>query len=371
LNTEDNILIAGMGMDLTIVQNSSSAAADTEPFSFTNCDNLYIRDMTVSAGGTARSTSDAIDLDDSDECVIERVKVIASRGDGIVIDGKDPGAQAVNNVIRDCIVTGVNLCGIQLLTALRTKVVNCEIYSCSESGIKLNRSVAQTNNCLDTIIQGCSIHDNTEAGIEILECERSIIIGNQIFNNGNAGTYDDGIVIDDFATAGIATADNVIMDNLIFDDQGTPSQDYGININDALVTGTIVKGNRIFGHATGPIRDIAADTLIRDNLGAPDNSHQEVTSATTLTASDAKRIINAYSTGGAFTVTLPDNAAAEGRGFIIRREGTNNVTVARAGADTIDGAGANKTLGSDEAAIGLFSIGDGDWKVVSTEGTVT
>lgn len=99
---------------------------------------------------------------------------------------------------------------------------------------------------------------------------------------------------------------------------------------------------------------------------------QEVSTATTLRHLESPGFTNVDSTAGTVAITLPGNAAAKGQAYILRREGANNVTVNRAGTDTIgSGAATSLTLGSDGAAVGLVSVGDGNWKQVSTEGTVT
>ena len=94
----------------------------------------------------------------------------------------------------------------------------------------------------------------------------------------------------------------------------------------------------------------------------------EVSGATPLGRED--RIINVDTSGGAVVITLPDVAALNGKPYLIRRDGANTVTIDRAGSDTFDDADIQKTLDSDSAAIGIFSIGDGEWKIVATEGTV-
>jgi len=371
LNGDDDILIAGMGIGITLIQNSSTAAADTEPFSFTNCDRITIRDLDVSAGGTARSTSDAIDFDDSDESLVEHVRVLLSRGRGIIFDGKDAGAQALRNTIKGCVITGCDLAGLELLAADDTVVEGNFIHGNGEVGIKLNRKTSATvQNCEGTIISGNIIENNDEAGIEILECEHTTIKGNIIRNNGQTAGTDDGILIDDFATAGLETDDIVIVGNLIYDDQGSPTQDRGINVLDAAVTGVVIDGNTFSGHITEAVQDLGTGTRIRSNGGVPDNVAVEKTAAYTVLFDDPASVFNVDSSGAVRTMTLPDNSDAIGRVFIFRREGGNTVTIARAGSDTIDGAGANKTLDTDKAAIGLVSVGDNDWKVVSTEGTV-
>ena len=118
------ITFEGQGIDVTILRNNASASTDTEPFDFTNGDFITIRDMTVSAGGPSRSTSDALDFDAGDNNLVERIKVTGSRGRGIVFDGKDvSGGQprtSAGNVVLDCIITGIPSDGIELLASSST-----------------------------------------------------------------------------------------------------------------------------------------------------------------------------------------------------------------------------------------------------------
>ncbi len=81
-------------------------------------------------------------------------------------------------------------------------------------------------------------------------------------------------------------------------------------------------------------------------------------------------ILNVDTSGGAVVITLPDNTLFEGKQYLIRRDGASTVTIDRAGSDTFDDADVQKTLDSDSAAIGIFSIGDTEWKIVATQGTV-
>ncbi len=76
------------------------------------------------------------------------------------------------------------------------------------------------------------------------------------------------------------------------------------------------------------------------------------------------------SAGSARTVTLPDNADFDGVNYLIRRDGANTVTINAVGSDDFDDADTTKTLDSDGAALAICSIGDTEWKIVGTEGTV-
>src|SRR5919108_3888912 len=53
-----NITFQGQGIDVTVIQNNSSASADTEPFNMSSTNRVTVRDMTVIAGGSLRSSSD-------------------------------------------------------------------------------------------------------------------------------------------------------------------------------------------------------------------------------------------------------------------------------------------------------------------------
>ncbi|MDX1407416.1 MAG: hypothetical protein R3330_04765 [Saprospiraceae bacterium] len=81
-------------------------------------------------------------------------------------------------------------------------------------------------------------------------------------------------------------------------------------------------------------------------------------------------LVNVDTSSFAVTATLPDNAAYAGQSYIIRRDGANTVIIDRAGSDTFDDGDIQKTLDSDGATIGIFSIGDGEWKILAVEGTV-
>ena len=92
--------------------------------------------------------------------------------------------------------------------------------------------------------------------------------------------------------------------------------------------------------------------------------------AISVTLDSEDGVVNVETTAAARIITLPDNAVFDGKQYLIRRDGANTVTIDRAGTDTFDDADIQKTLDSDSAAIGIFSIGDGEWKIVGTEGSV-
>ena len=111
------------------------------------------------------------------------------------------------------------------------------------------------------------------------------------------------------------------------------------------------------------------EQIVDKRVFIPAASAGEYAGAHTLDETD--NVVNMESTAATRAVTLPDNATYAGKSFLIRRDGSNTVTVTRAGSDTFDDAATSKSLDTDGASIGIFSIGDGEWKIVGTNGTVT
>ena len=272
--------------------------------------------------------------------------------DGIFFGGQY--LTAIGNTIHACTDTGINIGGTSAPTGW-ARVIGNLIYNIGNSGV------------------------NTGGG------SNQIIANNTIFACGRKDAVprsNAGIRIRD-DSGGTITSDSVIIEgNRIYEDQtafpldaGALGQDDGIEIVQASTGGIpdniIITGNDLRGNDVNAI-DIVdqPDTLtIRNNLGYPDNIAKEVSTATTLEMDDPP-IHNVDTSGGAVVITLLDNAVAIGKSFLIRRDGANTVTIDRAGSDTFDDADVQKTLDSDSAAIGIFSIGDTEWKIVATEGTV-
>lgn len=110
-----------------------------------------------------------------------------------------------------------------------------------------------------------------------------------------------------------------------------------------------VSGTRYYNDTTKVFNDIEPSVV-------------EVSAAFTPTWIEG--VINVDTAGGAVVITLPDNAAFNGKGFLIRRDGANIVTVNRAGSDTFDTGATSIVLGQDGDVLDIISIGDGEWKIV-------
>ncbi|MDQ3941097.1 MAG: right-handed parallel beta-helix repeat-containing protein, partial [Actinomycetota bacterium] len=265
------ITFEGQGMDATVIQNYSTASDDTEPFNFKGAYSVVIRDLTVSAGGSARTTSDAIDFDKGNNSLVERVKVTSSRGKGIIFDGKDAGWTSEGNVVRDCIIDGTPNDGIQLLASSNNRVEGCTITNTVRDGIEVTKSQtihAQPNKkSNDNVIIGNVIDNAGENGIRVHSSDRNRISGNRVTNSSDDRTGQDGIRIT--SSDSITCDDNLVEQNVATDTQAKKTQAYGLNINSSLCNRTSVGTNDFTGNQTGEIKDVGTDTRYGTDTDAP------------------------------------------------------------------------------------------------------
>jgi parallel beta-helix repeat protein len=259
-----NIDFVGAGIDQTVITNNSSAAADTEPFNFTSANNVKIREMTLVAGGAARTTSDAIDLDGGNNSLVENVKITGSRGRGIVFDGKDAGATANSNTVRGCRISGITGGGIELLASSGNTITGCTISNTGSYGIlarAASASAPQPNKkSSDNTISGNTIDQAGSDGVAILSGDRNKILNNTVTNSSDDISGRDGIRI--YATSGGPTCDdNSVSGNTATDNQATKTQTYGLNIASAACNRTVVgAGNNFAGNRVGAIKNLGTNT---------------------------------------------------------------------------------------------------------------
>jgi hypothetical protein len=280
-----NITYQGAGMDVTFIANSSNASADTEPFNFEDVDGSIVSDLTVSAGGTARTTSDALDFDNSSNCRVERVKVTLSRARGIIFDGKtsnsDPSWEALDNVIQDCIVTGCPGAGIELLvngdpgvgssnpSGQGTQVINCQCFGNGNAGVKINRQSSTGRQGKNNTISGGVYSGNGTQGVAIQACLNNIVTGVTSKNN-----LSDGIRVETFTGEGLPANGNQIVGCTCTDDQATKTQPNGIwlkGVPPDTINNTLVQDNNLCGNKTTGLRDDATDTQNINNSCAGGN----------------------------------------------------------------------------------------------------
>ncbi|MFN0282449.1 MAG: DNRLRE domain-containing protein [Kineosporiaceae bacterium] len=281
-----DLTFEGAGAALTTLRNSSGAAADTEPFDVTGADRVTVRDLTVSAGGTARSTSDALDFDKGNHVTVERVRVTASRARGIVFDGKGTGWTADNNVVRNCEVSGVPTHGIEFLASSNNRVEGCTITNVAGNGIYVDKAstVAKQPNkkSNDNTIVNNVVNESGGHGVAVNSGDRNVIQGNTVTNSSNAVSGRDGIRI--FSADGIGCDDNTVSANTATDTQAVKTQRYGLNIASTQCSRTVVGTNNFAGNLTGEIRDVGTGTIYRTT---PDSQPPTVPSAVTAIAAGA------------------------------------------------------------------------------------
>jgi parallel beta-helix repeat protein len=264
-----NVTFQGQGMDLTTIRNSTSAPSDTEPFDVSTANNVVIRDLTVSAGGDFRSTSDAIDLDGANDTLIERVRVTGARGRGIVFDGKDivggVPRTAERNTIRSCEVTGVPSDGIELLAASNNRIEGCTVTDVAGHGIQLTQSATtagQPNKpSNDNVVTGNWVDNSGRDGINVNAGNRNQLLANSVFNSSDDVSNRDGIRIETVDPR--PCDDNVVSNNTSSDNQAVPTQRYGLNISSGLCHQTVVSGNAFSGNRLLPIKDLGTNTQYR------------------------------------------------------------------------------------------------------------
>jgi parallel beta-helix repeat protein len=266
-----NITFHGQGMDATTIQNLTNADDDTEPFNTKGATGLIIRDLTVIAGGTPRTTSDAIDFDRGNYNLVERVKITASRGKGIIFDGKDADWNSVGNTVRSCVISATHNDGIQFLASSNNRVEGCVISNTVRDGISATKSQAihaQPNKkSNDNVIIGNTIDSAGENGIRIHSSDRNLITGNYITNSSDDFANFDGIRI--LSGDSITCDDNRVEGNTATDTQATKTQAYGLNIASSLCNRTFVGTNNFTGNKTGAIRDVGTNTQYGTSAAQP------------------------------------------------------------------------------------------------------
>jgi parallel beta-helix repeat protein len=271
----EDITFEGQGMDSTVIQNSSSAPTDTEPFDMVRANRIVIRDMTVTAGGPLRSTSDAIDFDGGNEVLIERVKVTASRGRGIVFDGKDVDGATPRtadwNRIVGCHIDGIPSDGIELLASSQNRIEGCTITNVGGHGIQITKSSTQADQpnkkSNANVIIGNIVDQAGQDGLNVTSGDRNVIDGNVITNSSDDVLGRDGIRI---ASSDSVTCDNnVVKNNRATDTQAVKTQKYGLNIAGPLCHSTVVVNNDFTGNRVGPINDAGTYSALLASAPAP------------------------------------------------------------------------------------------------------
>jgi parallel beta-helix repeat protein len=260
-----NITFAGAGRTATLIKNKTNKAADTEPFNFHGTQNVTIRDLTVSAGGSPRTTSDAIDFDKGNHSRVINVGIIASRARGIVFDGKDHKYTADYNEVTNCVISGIRTDGVDFLASNHNKITGCRISNVGGTGIgaiKASATADQKNKKSSyNVIRGNRIDQAGRDGILINGGGHNRVEKNWVTNSSDEVDHRDGIRIQ--AIAGVTAIGNVVRDNVAIDNQTEPTQRFGLNISSPQCKRTVVRGNNFEGNRVGAIHDLGTASQIR------------------------------------------------------------------------------------------------------------
>ncbi len=296
----NGLTFTGEGMRSTIISNrtnQTAAAPDTEPFSFTNCNKITMRDFTAESCGVAKSTTDCLDFDQGKDCLLERIRITRSRSCGIIIDGGDAGKHASGNTVRDCIIEGrppkpmvdllaggstfaagdvvrycvtyqdLDLGGVQTTAECKPSDYSYVVMDASNKQAKIyvpigpystagRRVYRKTNagvwNLIQTIADNTTTtytDDGTTAGSAASFTNLSMVIDSGIKLLAASGNLLTGNIIDGVGDAGGAAGYGINLDRKNHTENGT-SVAFGSNNNQVIanrVRGTYKSGIRIVG----------------------------------------------------------------------------------------------------------------------------
>ncbi|GAB3063678.1 CBM96 family carbohydrate-binding protein [Micromonospora schwarzwaldensis] len=259
------VTFVGAGMYDTLIRNDNSTAGDTEPFNTKGWDGVIVRDLAVSAGGAARSTSDALDFDDGNNMVVERVRVTASRGRGIVFDGKNQTWTSMGNTVRDCVISGAQSDGVELLATSGDTVTGCTISDVGGHGIQVNRASStadQPNKTADhNIISDNVIDQAGQDGININSGTDNRVVDNHVTDSSDDTANRDGIRVT--TATGITCVDTVVSGNVAVDDQTVRTQRYGLYVTEGCDATVVGPGNTFTPNRVSAVRDAGNGTIFR------------------------------------------------------------------------------------------------------------
>jgi parallel beta-helix repeat protein len=192
------------------------------------------------------------------------VKVTASRGRGIVFDGKNDNWTALRNEVRDCVITGTASDGIELLASSDNTIEGCTITGVGGHGIQVTKASIQADQpnkkSNDNLVTGNVIDQAGQDGINLTSGDRNQVVGNTITNSSDDTSGRDGIRLT--ASDSIACDDNRVSNDIATDNQTPKTQKYGLDIATSQCNRTVVgPGNNFDGNLRANIRDAGTDTI--------------------------------------------------------------------------------------------------------------
>lgn len=307
LNHKTDVWLMGAGMEATTLKAKSGL--NDNVLAGVTINYAKVSDMTIDGNGTNQTAGSTVTFFKCRNIQLFRVKVINSYDVGLnmsnvedsnishcIVDGTrvntaisfsndDAAYVNGNNVVTDCIMQNAYLDGIIYNTnngvitnnIIRNNGINPTvtaggIYSNGKKGLIITDNIISGNdgngidllNCTESSISNNQSYYNNSAGIFMSGCTHSTITGNTCKGNGKspATGQDDGI------TLANACFHINITGNRCFDDQGTKTQQWGIDVGGS--TGFVnVIGNNTTGNVnTNGIRNTSTgtDVQVKDNL---------------------------------------------------------------------------------------------------------
>ncbi|HSE60678.1 MAG TPA: right-handed parallel beta-helix repeat-containing protein [Candidatus Saccharimonadales bacterium] len=235
----------------------------------------------------------------------------ATGGDGFYFDTQSTHAQLSNVTVTSAFRNGIFIdSSADYASIIGCKVIGSRGSAAQEGNIKIN-----TANYTTLIGNYCET--GASHGIVHLGGPGTSIRGNTCRANTGSGIY-------------IVNDDGQVTDNI---SQGNTA--YGLRL-ETTADRIWVQDNWLSGNTAGNILVSGTTSIIRNNRGVSPVLNR--TSA--YTVAQEIDVVTADATSAAFTVTLPAANVLNGRRVTVvrRNSGANNVTVAAAGSDTINGS---------------------------------
>ncbi len=270
----------------------------------------------------------------------------------------------IENVLLDCSAQTGTTHGIEVAsTSPRLRLADITILSPIKDGVKIN-----ADNCSLYRVRVSSPRGggSTNAGINIAAGIQALVQGCRIESGSGNGIYaasQYGLILDNYVTGcALNGIDLASSDMTAARNHSTGHTGVGIKVESGSSRPRII-GNFCQTNTGGNYTiSGSVPTITRDNKGLT-NDLQARSSTFTLTQTDFVNVVDASS--AARTVTLPAaNATPNGKTYVVKNKAgsANNVTVAAAGSDTIDGS-ANITLTAGQVAW-LICDGTSLWNAI-------
>lgn len=266
----------------------------------------------------------------------------------------------LQNVVMDCSVQTGAVDGIHAdANSPRLKVAGCNIVGPVRDGIRVNTDGAAITH---TRVAGARGNNASAGAINLTAGTQHLVhgcrvegsSGNGIYSNGSYTSLSDNIV-SGCAIDGVvaAAADNLLRHNLSQSNTG-----WGFRTG-ASAARTRMTGNFAVTNTAGNYTLAGVTPYIDRNNRGITNDIAARSSSFTLTQLDYIVVVDAAS--AARTVTLPASTAClNGKTYVVKNRvgSANNVTIAAAGSDTIDGsatlvltAGQSATVTTDGTSL--------------------